>query len=222
MSKKVNEGAMENRSIAGVSVSGSNGVVETSKKSSLSSANFDVDFMGEGSWLGINPKGQLYLREDDSITFDTIDAVIENCKQEYVLWGKEGVVGEDELLLRASSQAEAEHKLNELLSDKPEYAAHYESKDIKGRLIIVFRNTENDMMLAFNASASSKYAFGTYFKKLKNGLLGAPRGTEPDQVITKIGVESRKKGKLSWNVLTFNYVSMADDAIPLGEYDDQF
>ena len=65
---------------------------------------------------------------------------------------------------------------------------------------------EDGNLYAIDMSATSKYEFGAYAKKLFN-----EHNVGAFEVVTKLKTAVRKKDRNSWNVVTFEFVSKRDD-----------
>ena len=164
----------------------------------------ELDFIELGMRINIAANGKFVQKDNESVTYDSIECVILSGKPNFALWGKDGSPQEDELLLTAESVDEAMAKFEELCTD-PVFAAMYEKDDIQEKYLITFVMNDGNIG-AINMSKTSKWEFGNYAKQLFT-----QDKTTVKNVVTELTTEVRKKGKNSWNVIKFKKIRLIDD-----------
>lgn len=166
---------------------------------------FDLDFVDLGTMLRLNAKGQFESKDNEEVVFNEMTVVILNGKPRFNLWGKDDSPQANELLFSCDSEEEAKNKFEEFCAEDAVNEQMYSWSDVSKRYIITFVS-DDGQLYAIDMSATSKYAFGAYAKKLFND-----HGVGPMEVVTKLGTETKKKDRNSWNVVTFEFLSKRDD-----------
>lgn len=162
----------------------------------------DFDFVRMGEWVKLNKKGEFILRSDETIKFgDTLDVVIAQGEQRWMLWGKKGTPEDGQLLVAAKTQEEALQQFQELTMANPAVLDNYDQSQIGLRYLAYIVPVESikpdevPEIFLFSFSPSDTWAVATYAKTLfTRGVPAAsvPKKTGVNQVITRMTSEERK------------------------------
>lgn len=165
-------------------------------------AGMDLDYVRAGDWLKLNKKGNYVESADDTISYgDTVEVVVAQGEQRYMLWGADGSPESGEIVTAERTREEAEAALGEFLSQNPEAAARYTNDDIKLRYlayIVPVQTLQPDDMpqvYLIDFAQGDTIGWGKFAQSVFKGKykqLGIPAKTPVNRIVVRFTSEERK------------------------------
>lgn len=178
-------------------------ILEQSQREFLEiNEGMDLDYVRLADWLKLNKKGNYVDAADDTINYsDTIDVVVAQGEQRYMLWGADGSPESGQIVTAERTRDEAEAALGEFLAANPEAAARYSNDDIQLRYlcylvpVATLEPGESPLVYVFDLPKGDTIGWGKYAKAVFDGKykqIGIPRRTAINNVVTRFTSEERK------------------------------
>lgn len=180
-------------------------LLEQSKQEFLEvNAGMDLDYVRVGDWLKLNKKGNYVEAADDTVSYgDSIDVVVAQGEQRYMLWGADGSPEKGQIITAEKTREEAEAALGAYLAENPEAASRYNHEDIDLRYLAyivpvsTLQPEESPLIYIFDFPKGDTIGWGKYAKAIFDGKfkqIGIPRKTGVNRIVTRFTSEERTNG----------------------------
>lgn len=167
-------------------------------------AGMDLDYVRAGEWLKLNKKGNYVESADDTVSFgDTLEVVVAQGEQRYMLWGADGSPEAGEIVTAEPNREDAEAALGAFLSQNPDAASRYTNDDIKLRYLAyvvpvqTLQPDEMPQVYLIDFAQGDTIGWGKFAQAVFKGKfkqIGIPPKTPVNRIVTRFTSEERKNG----------------------------
>ena len=162
----------------------------------------DMDYVRMGVFLKISKKGNFVEAQDEDASYgDTLDVVIGQGEQRYMLWGAKDSPEDGKLIVAELTKEGAEEKLSAWLMEDQERAERYTLGDIQLRYyafavpVSSLQPDEYPQVFLVPFSRTDTIGFGGYARDIFQGKyrkMGVPGRIGVNAVVTRLETEERE------------------------------
>lgn len=161
----------------------------------------DLDYVRAGDWMKLTKKGNYIDKDTEHSYGDSIDVVVGNGEQRFMLWGNEKSPEDGKLIVAEKNLDDAKVALANFLAAVPEAVDRYDESDISLRylamLVPVSELSPEDFppIYMFDFPPGDTIGWGKFCKAVFTGkykTLGIPARTPINQVVVRFTSEERK------------------------------